>query len=808
MQHTVFGIRHHGPGCARSLLSALEAMQPDAVVIEGPPDAEPVLELMADGTAKPPVALLIYPVDEPARSVYFPMAEFSPEWQALTFALTHKIPVFLMDLPMKHHLALEKQREEELRKEVEKRQAAAETEQHTGNGEAKPDILQSDETPQEEQQPEAATDSVEHAGEQPHAGNAGADMDLLLREDPVGVLAMAAGYEDRELWWEHQIEQRRDASGLFEGIMEAMTELRSSLNNGADQTSDLGAIHRRYENLREAYMRQTLRRVKKEGYQKVAVVCGAWHAPVLRELGPAKADQQLLTKLPSCKTTATWIPWSNSRLAYRSGYGAGVTCPGWYEHLWHDPNRPHVRWITRAARLLREQDLDASAASVIEAIRLSESLAALRDLPLPGLTEVSEAILTVLCSGNDMPMALVREKLEIGDRLGLVPASTPMVPLQRDLEALQKSLRLKPSTEIRDLTLDLRKDNDRAKSQLLHRLRLLEISWGNPIEVGGTGTYKEGWRLQWQVEFAVQIIEANVWGNTVESAANARATKHAQDANNLSELSQWLDKVILAELPDALNHVLDAFQQRVAVSSDVQHLMEALQPLARSQRYQDVRQTPVERLAAVFDVLFERVLVDLPPSVSSLNDEAAANIVEGMRSVQASLNLLQAERQLGEWVEVLRPIMERDEVHGLVRGTCCRLLFDGVHIDDAELQRLAGLSLALQWPPQQAAAWLQGLLAGSGLALVHQHGLWHALDRWLTGLSEESFVEMLPLVRRSFSSFSGPERREISKTIKSLKPGPTATATTTQTAAADLNLERANNVLPILRHIMGVDHGN
>ena len=30
----VFGVRHHGPGCARSLVTALEALNPDAVLIE------------------------------------------------------------------------------------------------------------------------------------------------------------------------------------------------------------------------------------------------------------------------------------------------------------------------------------------------------------------------------------------------------------------------------------------------------------------------------------------------------------------------------------------------------------------------------------------------------------------------------------------------------------------------------------------------------------------------------------------------------------------------------------------------------
>ena len=83
----VFGIRHHGPGSARSLLSALEYMGPDAVLVEGPPDAEDVLLLLARPEMVPPVALLVYPPDAPQDAAYYPFAGFSPEWQALRYAL-------------------------------------------------------------------------------------------------------------------------------------------------------------------------------------------------------------------------------------------------------------------------------------------------------------------------------------------------------------------------------------------------------------------------------------------------------------------------------------------------------------------------------------------------------------------------------------------------------------------------------------------------------------------------------------------------------------------------------------------------
>ena len=56
---------------------------------------------------KPPVAILIYPVDNAKRAVFYPFAEFSPEWCAIRWAAAQGIPVRFFDLPQSHRLALE-----------------------------------------------------------------------------------------------------------------------------------------------------------------------------------------------------------------------------------------------------------------------------------------------------------------------------------------------------------------------------------------------------------------------------------------------------------------------------------------------------------------------------------------------------------------------------------------------------------------------------------------------------------------------------------------------------------------------------
>src|SRR5215216_1643724 len=237
---------------------------------------------------------------------------------------------------------------------------------------------------------------------------------------------------------------------------------------------------------REAYMRREIRKARREGHENVAVVCGAWHAPALQvEKHGVKADEALLKGLKKRKTSATWIPWTYGRLSYRSGYGAGIASPGYYEQLWDSSDgNITLRWLSHVARLLRSEDLDASVANVVEAVRAADTLAAIRDLPAPGLDELREAALATLCGGETERLALIRDRLEIGEKLGEVPAETPTIPLQHGLQRLQKRLRLKPSAEERHLDLDLREENGRARSELLHRLRLLGIDWGEARRLG------------------------------------------------------------------------------------------------------------------------------------------------------------------------------------------------------------------------------------------------------------------------------------------------------------------------------------
>jgi hypothetical protein len=264
-----------------------------------------------------------------------------------------------------------------------------------------------------------------------------------------------------------------DGQPPFAALTEAMGELRARPPAAARPGEQ------RQEDRREAHMRQVLRAAIRQTDGMVAVVCGAWHAPALAgKLPPASADAALLRGAAKRKITLTWVPWTHSRLAAASGYGAGVTSPGWYHHLFTAPDHVVTRWLTQVAGVLRHRDLPVSSAHVIEAVRLAEALAALRGRPLAGLAEVSEATWSVLCGGDDVAADFVTRDLVVGERLGQVPEGAQAVPLEADLRAQAKTLRLRIDPLDKTVALDLRKEFDRDRSVLLHRLHRLDIpSW-------------------------------------------------------------------------------------------------------------------------------------------------------------------------------------------------------------------------------------------------------------------------------------------------------------------------------------------
>lgn len=752
----IFGIRHHGPGSAALLRRALDALNPSSVLIEGPPEADELIAFAGAAGMKPPIALLVHAATDANAAFFSPFAEFSPEWQAIQWALAHGKPVRFIDWP---------------------------------GGIAIHEILAAKDKDPEE-------------------------MKVQRDSDPLDLLAEAAGSEDGEDFWNGLIEQgglgRGGAAGggssaleVFAAIERTMTELRAESPGARSERSQLRDAQR------EAHMRLNIRQALKECNGTIAVVVGAWHVSALREPASMAADKALVRSLVREKVEVTWVPWTNSRLSTYSGYRAGVISPGWYGHLWNlyarytstGPAEFAAQWQAKTAALLRQEGHPASTASAIEAARLCLSLAALRERPVPGLEEMREAALAVLCFGEEVPLRLIERKLYVGEQVGEIDESVPQMPLARDLALWQKKTRLRPEDLETEVKLDLRSEAGLLKSTLLHRLLILNVPWGKLIEAeAGRGTFREVWRLRWVPELSVSLAEALVYGGTIEQAAANAQLERSRKSNSISELAGLIRAALIADLPVAAKACIARLQETAAEATEVTELMQAVVPLVRVLRYGTARELPEAELRSLIHALSVEVNAGVRIASHNLDNDAASARVSAMRAYDEAVHLFGDGELVDSWRQQLAAMVTDDQVAAQVAGLSLCRLHDLRAWDFGEVASAFSFHTKGE-TPQRAGAFLENFLSGGSEVLFQDQPLLTLLDEWICELNEEDFIESLPLLRRSFAGFDGVARRRLMERIA----GCARESSSVGADPGNSSNEAFERALPLLRQILGLN---
>ena len=211
------------------------------------------------------------------------------------------------------------------------------------------------------------------------------------------------------------------------------------------------------------------------------------------------------------------------------------------------------RWLTKVAHALRTRDLPVSSAHVIEAVRLAETLAGLRGRPLAGLAEVTEATRAVLCDGDELAVRYVTDQLVVGQALGSVSPDVPTVPLEADLVATCRTLRIRREADRERHDLDLRRSIDQARSRLFHRLRLLELGLDRAGRErrAGPGHVPRDLGVVLGAGVRDRHRRGAVWGTTVDRPPAPGRVTAARDGS-LLELTEAVERCLLAQLPEAL----------------------------------------------------------------------------------------------------------------------------------------------------------------------------------------------------------------------------------------------------------------
>ncbi len=601
-----------------------------------------------------------------------------------------------------------------------------------------------------------------------------------VRVDPLGKLAQLAGYSDRERWWERTFELLNPGGAVFPKVQEMVATLREAYPEATDNAC----------RLREMHMARSLLQLEKEGHQRVGVVCGAWHSPVLAKAelkNTAKGYASAKRGLKGPKLDVTWIPYTYERMRTCTGYGAGVDSPIWYGLLYDDPRRAPAHYLTLIARELRSEGQAGSTAQVMDAAALAQQLAVLRELALPGLDELREAALSTLTSGSELLLERVLAAVESLRTTGRVPESLTSLPLQRDLEARLKTTRLsKPYRDMEKVSkdLDLRKAAHLEASQLLYQLLLLDIPFGIKLDAarGAQGTFKESWILHWRPDFALRLLTCHTYGQTIEQAAAALLREQLDAEPTLPHLTAAVDTIIHAGLYGELADVAKRIRQRAVETVDIWIIAAALPPLLRLARYASLRVEETSSIAALTKVLLPKLAAGLKAASSDIDDDAAYERFHRLKRMQPYLALQEDEKLLDVWFAALREVIAAPQVHPLVAGFALRTLVDAELVGSNDTALLLSRNLGRGVLLPQAAAFIEGFLYSSALVLIHQREVFDLFDGWLQQLELEELRSLLPALRRVFGQFSVSERRKLAARVRDPSSAAEAAADTTELA--------------------------
>ena len=715
MQAHCFGVRHLSPAGAWHLRRFLDDLQPSAVLVEGPSDAtEQIPHLTARGT-EPPVAILAYTAEPPVRTVLWPFAAYSPEYQALLWAKENSAQAMFIDLPSGVFLA------------VEYAQGGAE----------------------------------EHAPESSAA-------DIYAR------WAELAGESDHETYWERRFEHNLNPNAYRLASAEFGRALRAVLLEDPFETAS--------NMLREAHMMRMIHEAKKAGHQRIAVVTGAYHVPALEGGGCTALTDGELEALPRREARLTPMPYSYYRLTTRAGYGAGNRAPAYYEMLWHAACRGDLHglagnYLSAVAGELRRMGNAASAAEVIEGVRLARTLAALHEGSAPALMDLRDAATVCLGRGDFSGISQAVARVEIGTAIGSLPEGVARTSIQDDFYRALRRLKLERyrTAVAADLDLDLREDRrvkseeaawlDLNRSFFLNRLTALGVPFARRLPTGQqSATWAERWVMQWSPEAEITLVESALRGDTVEMASTYALKEKLDGCAAVDEAAGLIRRAGECGLSGAVEYARAALQRLAAGNADFLSSARAAAELSAVIRFGDIRRQDTAPLTPLLAQLFLHATL-LLVGAAACDDKAATEAMPAMDALNAVAIGHSREVAGEDWLKALRELSGRDDRNARLSGFACALLLERGLVDGDGLSREVSRRLSPGIPADVGAGWFEGLAMRNRAMLLSLMELWRQLDGYIASLDDGQFRRALVFLRRALGEFGPADKRAVAQIL-------------------------------------------
>ncbi len=706
-----FGIRHLSPAGAYYLRGFLDERKPRLVLVEGPSDFGDMLSDIVRGETKPPIAVLAYTKEAPVRTVLYPFAEYSPEYQAIQWCHKHQVECRFMDLPSETFLAIPEFGMQETEGEEGRMNVYEQLDRKSGGD--------GHDTFWERVMEQAGSMEAYHLG----ANSFGAN----IRSFTEGTENDWAETALREAYMRRQIRKAVDSGVEPQDIVVVTGSYHvEGLKNWRDADEDLSDMPKVGANhtlMPYSYYRLSTRAGYGAGNKAPAYYALLWEG--LNRGEPMYAVYSYLIRLAE----------------YQRGKGNPVSSASVIEAVRLAMSLAQLRGGTIASL----RDLRDAAETCLGEGSVSNIILATAD------TEIGTAI-------GALPDGVSRTSIQ--------------EDFYRQLKDLK--LEKYRDITAQDLLLDLRENRrvsseksafiDLHRSFFLHRLRVIQVGFAQQQAVSqDNATWSEHWVVRWTPEAEIELVESALKGDTIDGAASFAMKERVENAGNMGDIALVIEDACCCGMEKAVSYATAALQRMAVDAASVEDLANTAQRLSVVVQYGNIRRIDAKPLEPILQQLFYRACLILEQAC--VCDDAASKVIITAMEQLNSAELAHDFLDNAEWIKVLDNISERDDLNTKLSGFAAAILLERGSMDTQQLRTEVSRRLSKGIPADLGAGWFEGLAMKNRYALIARLSLWESLNDYLDTLDDEEFKRALVFLRRAFADFSAAEKDQIAENL-------------------------------------------
>lgn len=703
------GIRHHSPAGAHYIRELLRETKPDCLLIEAPADFAELIPALTDPALKPPFAVMAYTVEAPVRSVLYPFAVYSPEFQAMLAARELGIEIAFCDLPSPYMIGLQLAAEKYYERQSEEEREAA----------------------QREASALGDTESFwERYLEQSENLSAYLERSRIFGE---GAREAAPGERIEQAW-----------NGLREAYMRRIIAEKRAAGIAADKIVVLtGAFHSAalYEGeclddaalkaLPQYEVKKTLMPYSYQRLSRRAGYSAGNKVPAYYEL----LWDALRTGQPESHA-ARYLSTLAGHIRERGGMVSSA------EVLEANLLAQSLASLREGRYPTHDELQDAavtcmghgSFGEIAEGLALTDIGTKIGEVPRSGLLTSIQQDFADQCADLKLSFGLVAEKLRLD---------------------LRENRRAKSE---KSAFLQLR------RSFFLQRLRLLGISfavWQDSRQQDAS--WEENWVLSRTPEAEMQLAEAVLKGDTIAHAVSFDLQEKLTAAEQIAEITELLESAFLCGMPELLQAAVSRLDSASIDQISIEEIARTAKILSRMLQFGDVRQSDVSVLRPILERLLLRASLTLTDACFC-DDEAAGHLAKSIEDIQS---IFSVEKGLPseKWEHAVRELSRRDDLNAKLSGLATAIRLDSGDLSEEELSREISRRMSIGLRAELGALWFEGLSLRNHYALIVRRVVWESLSRYLDEIPEESWKRAMVFLRRSFALYSASEKDMVAENL-------------------------------------------